>query len=349
MKDPKTKGLSPAKSMRTGAEAADSIHFSPVDAGQGCASMATGAKPISPAQARKIPIARKPRWIRTRPLGGPSFLKITELLKHYNLHTVCAESKCPNLAECWAGGTATLMIGSDTCTRACRFCAVKTARRPPPLDPDEPLHVARSIVKLGLKYVVLTSVDRDDLPDGGAGHFAETVRAIKKASSSILVESLVPDFQGDETAIACVVDSGLDVYAHNIETVKRLQARVRDHRAGYEQSLNTLIHAKAHAARQGRHLYTKSSIMLGLGETDAELEEAFDDLRASGVDVVTLGQYLRPSESHLPVEQYLTEEKFAELNQLAQSKGFLYTAAGPMMRSSYRAAEYFMEGVLQKR
>jgi lipoic acid synthetase len=240
------------------------------------------------------------------------------------------------------------MVGGDTCTRACRFCAVKTARIPPPLDPEEPAHVAESIAALGLRYVVLTSVDRDDLSDGGAGHFAATIREIKRLDSKIIVEALVPDFRGDLEAIQTLVDSGLDVYAHNIETVKRLQYRVRDPRAGYLQSLATLRAAKNYAQTVGHTLYTKSAVMLGLGEDELELEAAFEDLRAYDVDVLTLGQYLRPSLQHLPVEKYWSPEEFETLGKMAESKGFLYVASGPMVRSSYRAGEFFIEGMIEK-
>ena len=273
------------------------------------------------------------------------------MLRARSLHTVCEEAHCPNVAECWAGGTATFMLGGDTCTRACRFCAIKTARVPPPLDASEPKLVAESIATLGLHYVVLTSVDRDDMEDGGAGHFAETIREIKRLNSEIIVEALVPDFRGDERAVKTIVDSGLDVYAHNIETVSRLQYRVRDPRAGYEQSLRTLEAAKRIAqATPGRaELFTKSSIMLGLGESPEELEETYSDLRTYGVDVLTLGQYLRPSMQHLPVEKYVSPDEFAQYQRVAEGKGFLYVASGPMVRSSYRAGEFFIEGVITKR
>jgi lipoic acid synthetase len=240
------------------------------------------------------------------------------------------------------------MLGGDTCTRACRFCAVKTARIPPPLDPKEPAHVAESIAALRLHYVVLTSVDRDDLEDGGAHHFAETIKEIKRRDPKIIVEALVPDFRGDEKAVEIVVNSGLDVYAHNIETVNRLQYRVRDPRANYSQSLNSLVYAKKYARSQNQKLFTKSSIMLGLGEQTEELNQAFVDLRSFGIDVLTLGQYLRPSMQHLPVEKYLTPEEFENLKKLAETKGFLYVAAGPMVRSSYRAGEFFIKGVIEK-
>lgn len=343
----------------------------------------TGARPLSPSKAAQIMATRKPEWLKIRPPGGENYLQIKEMLRERKLNTVCQEAHCPNLTECWASGTATFMLGGDTCTRACRFCAVKTARIPPPLDPEEPFQIAASIATLGLHYVVLTSVDRDDLTDGGAGHFARTIQEIKRlsreqvaamaqnspangASSStsngaksaagprgasdrgILVEALVSDFRGDPAAIEMVVASGLDVYAHNIETVRSLQYRVRDPRAGYEQSLATLRWAKKTARETGRDLLTKSSIMLGLGETSAELDEAMDDLRASEVDILTFGQYLRPSMTHLPVEKYYTPEEFEDLRLRAQAKGFVYVASGPMVRSSYRAGELFIRGMLEK-
>jgi len=301
------------------------------------------ARPLSPSKAREILSAKKPEWLKIRPPGGEAYTRIKGLLRERGLHTVCEEAHCPNVSECWASGTATFMLGGDTCTRACRFCAIKTARIPPPLDPGEPLHVAESIATLGLHYVVLTSVDRDDLEDGGAGHFAATIREIKRLDPSIAVEALVPDFRGDTEAIQKIVDSGLDVYAHNIETVRSLQYRVRDPRAGYEQSLATLRHAKNYARSKGRVLYTKSSIMLGLGETDAELVQAFEDLRSYEVDVLTLGQYLRPSLSHLPVERFVAPSDFARYAKESEAMGFMYVASGPMVRSSYRAAELFLK------
>lgn len=307
------------------------------------------AKPLSPSKAAQVLASRKPDWLRIRPPGGESYTQIKGLLREKKLHTVCEEAHCPNVSECWASGTATFMLGGDTCTRACRFCAVKTARIPPPLDPEEPFQIAESIAALGLRYVVLTSVDRDDLSDGGAGHFAATIREIKRLDPNIIVEALVPDFRGDLEAIQTLVDSRLDVYAHNIETVQSLQYRVRDPRAGYFQSLATLRAAKAYAKTLGHELFTKSAIMLGLGETDSELEEAYHDLREYGVDVLTLGQYLRPSLQHLPVEKYYSPEEFQTIGKTAESKGFLYVASGPMVRSSYKAGEFFIQGVIEKR
>ena len=304
-------------------------------------------RPLSPSEAKKITPLKKPEWLKIRPPAGENYTQIKKLLRERNLHTVCEEAHCPNVAECWASGTATFMLGSEVCTRACRFCAIQTARRPPPLDPDEPFKVAEAVSALKLKYVVLTSVDRDDLADGGANHFAQTVKELKRLDPNLLVESLVSDFRGDQRAVEAIVDSGLDVYAHNVETVYRLQYRVRDPRAGYEQSLNTLLHAKAYARSKKQKLYTKSSIMLGLGETEEELVTAFQDLRKFEIDILTLGQYLRPSLSHLPVERYYSPEEFKHLEEIARKCGFLYVAAGPMVRSSYKASELFIEGLIR--
>ncbi len=305
-------------------------------------------RPISPSQAVSIAVSRKPSWLKVRAPGGENYQKIKKLLKDRNLSTVCEEARCPNIAECWASGTATIMIGTEVCTRACRFCAVKTARRPPPLDLKEPKSVAEAIAALKLKYIVLTSVDRDDLDDGGAGHFAKTIQEIKRLDSSVIVEALVPDFKGDPNAVETIVRSGVDVYAHNVETVKKLQYRVRDPRAGYEQSLGALRYAKTFANENGFRIFTKSSLMLGLGENDLELHQAFHDLRRFDVDVLTLGQYLRPTQKHLPVEKFYQPEEFEVLKDQAEKQGFMYVAAGPMVRSSYRAAELFLRGLIIK-
>ncbi len=308
-------------------------------------------RPLSPSRAREIAAEKKPAWLKIRPPAGENYHQIKEMLNERKLHTVCQEARCPNVAECWASGTATFMLGGDTCTRACRFCAIKTMRRPPDLDPNEPDHIASSVATLGLHYVVLTSVDRDDMVDGGAEHFAKTVSGIKTRNPKILVEALVSDFRGRVESIEAIVDSGVDVYAHNIETVKALQYRVRDPRANYDQSLETLKVAKRIAAERresaGRKpMFTKSSIMLGLGETEDELKEAFADLRAHGADVLTLGQYLRPTATHLPVERFYSPEEFAALEEIARDYGFLYIAAGPLVRSSYRAGEFFIQSLL---
>jgi lipoic acid synthetase len=306
-------------------------------------------RPLAPSEARKITPLRKPEWLKIRPPAGENYTQIKQLLKEGNLHTVCEEARCPNVAECWSSGTATFMLGTEVCTRACRFCAVKTARRPPPLDPDEPFKIAEAVSKLKLKYVVLTSVDRDDLKDGGANHFAQTIRELKRLDPNLMVEALVPDFRGEMKDVETIVDSGLDVYAHNIETVYRLQYRVRDPRAGYQQSLATLKHAKDYSRKSGRELFTKSAVMLGLGETREELHQSFLDLRTHEVDVLTVGQYLRPTLSHLPVERYYSPEEFKEIEVDSMGTGFLYVASGPMVRSSYKAGELFVESLIRNR
>jgi len=292
----------------------------------------------------KGPTNRLPPWIKVRPPGGENYARIKGLLRSQDLHTVCEEARCPNVGECWGGGTATFMLMGDTCTRGCRFCAVNTGNPQGRLDPLEPTKIARSLGELKLKYAVLTSVDRDDLPDGGASHFARTITESKRAHPETLLEVLIPDFQGDTRAVQKIIDAKPDVIAHNVETVRRLTPTVRDKRAGYDQSLAVHRYIK----QQNPAQYTKSSIMLGLGETDDELEETFRDLRAAGVDVLTLGQYLRPSDWHLAVESYVPPERFDALKARAEAHGFLYVASGPLVRSSYRAGEFFMEGLLKR-
>lgn len=267
------------------------------------------------------------------------------------LSTVCEEARCPNIGECWGGGgkekaTATIMLMGDTCTRACRFCSIKTSRTPGALDPHEPENTAEAIRRWGLGYIVLTSVDRDDLPDGGSKHIAETIAKIKSKAPGTLVEALVPDFQGKFDEVDRVARSGLDVYAHNVETVERTTPRVRDRRAGYRQTLSVLKRAKE--AQPG--LITKTSIMLGCDETDEEVLQTLKDLRnEADVDVVTLGQYMRSSKRLMPVSEYVPPEKFEYWKQKAEELGFLYVASGPLVRSSYRAGEFFIENVLKKR
>jgi lipoic acid synthetase len=292
----------------------------------------------------KGPTNRLPPWIKVRPPGGENYSHIKQTLRGMNLVTVCEEARCPNVAECWGGGTATFMLMGDTCTRGCRFCAVNTGNPKGWLDPLEPHKIARALGELKLKYAVITSVDRDDLRDGGASHFAKTIVESKKTHPDTLLEVLIPDFQGNEESIQQILDAKPDVIAHNVETVRRLTPTVRDKRAGYDQTMNVHRFIK----RQDPAQYTKSSIMVGLGETDQELEETFRDLRAAGVDVLTLGQYLRPSDWHLPVEEYVPPERFDALKTRAESYGFLYVASGPLVRSSYRAGEFFLEGVLRK-
>ncbi len=286
---------------------------------------------------------RKPEWLRVRPPSGENYVHLKTLFRSLDLHTVCEEAHCPNVWECWGGGTATIMLMGDTCTRGCRFCAVKSGNPHGVLDLGEPEKVAMALAEMDLSYVVLTSVDRDDLPDGGADHFAKTVREIKARRPDMLVEALIPDFQGDLDAVRAVVDSGVDVLDHNVETVERLQGTVRDRRANYAQSLAVLRGAKA--MREG--LFTKSSIMLGLGETRDEILQTMRDLRANEVDILTLGQYLRPSDWHLVVHEYVPPEFFDELREIGESMGFAYVAAGPLVRSSYRAGEFFMEKVIR--
>ncbi|WNK19136.1 lipoyl synthase [Halomonas piscis] len=282
-------------------------------------------------------LARKPKWLRARVPGGERFEAVKKNVAKHNLSTVCAESHCPNLGECWSNGTATIMLMGSVCTRACRFCAVDTGNPQGWLDKDEPANTANSVELMGLRYIVLTSVDRDDLDDGGAGHYASCVRAIKERTPEVVVEALTPDFDADPAAIERVADSGLEVFAQNVETVERLTSRVRDPRAGYRQTLDVLAHAKRHRP----DLITKTSIMLGLGETDEEIMQTFDDLRDIGVDIVTLGQYLRPTKNHLPVERWVTPEEFEDYRQKGLAKGFMEVPSGPLVRSSYRADRVF--------
>ena len=295
----------------------------------------------TPTRDRVTP-GPKPTWLKVPLPQGEEVARLRGILHSRQLHTVCEEARCPNLGECWAGGTATFMVLGDTCTRGCRFCAVKTLGTGNPVDPEEPAQVAAAAVAMDLTYVVLTMVDRDDLPDGGAAHVAATVRAIKARRRSMLVEALTGDFGGDRGQIATVLAAGPDVFAHNLETTERLTPRVRDHRCSYRQSLSVLQAAKD--IQPGT--VTKSSLMLGLGESEREVDQAMDDLRAAGVDVVTLGQYLRPTLKHLPVREHVSPARFRAHEDRARRKGFLYVAAGPLVRSSYKAAEYYLEGKL---
>nr|XP_054755346.1 lipoyl synthase, mitochondrial-like [Lytechinus pictus] len=293
---------------------------------------------------------RLPPWLKTEIPIGKSYSGIKKNLRNLNLHTVCEEAKCPNIGECWGGGehgtaTATIMILGDTCTRGCRFCSVKTARKPPPPDPNEPVNTGAAIASWGVDYIVLTSVDRDDLPDGGSAHFAETVSEIKRQNPTILVECLTPDFRGDLEAVERVAVSGLDVYAHNVETVSKLQKFVRDPRANYKQSLTVLEHVK----KIRPDVFTKSSIMLGLGETDGEVFQTLKDLRTAGVSCLTLGQYMQPTKRHLKVAEYVTPEKFKYWEKVGNKLGFAYTASGPLVRSSYKAGEYFLTNMVKEK
>ncbi|HEV3182480.1 MAG TPA: lipoyl synthase [Steroidobacteraceae bacterium] len=287
----------------------------------------------SPAQG--LPKARLPAWLRARAPNGAGFQQVRALVREHRLATVCEEAHCPNIGECWNAGTATIMLMGAVCTRACRFCSVDTGNPHGWLDAEEPENAARTVELMKLKYVVLTSVDRDDLPDGGAAHYAACVRAIKRRNPGTAVEALTPDFCGVLADVATVVDSGVEVFAQNIETVRRLTHPVRDARAGYEQTLAVLAHAKRHRPA----VLIKSSLMLGLGETDAEIEAALGDLRAAGVDLVTLGQYLRPTLNHLPVERFVSPAEFDHYRQRALALGFLECVSGPLVRSSYRAEQ----------
>jgi lipoic acid synthetase len=324
--------------------------------------------------------SRKPAWLRSQIPTGEEFTRVKATLREHDLTTVCEEANCPNLGECWSGaegggpaasaaetasgggaaeaghateaapgasnpagnrgGTATFMLMGDQCTRNCGFCDVDTGGGQP-LDPEEPTNVASAVAEIGLEYVVLTSVDRDDLEGQGAAHFAETIRELKRRDPGVLVEVLIPDFQGDPDLVGKIVDAGPDVIAHNVETVERLQGRVRDPRAGYEQSLAVLEQVARDA-----DAHAKTSIMLGHGEHDHEVYQTLADCREAGVDVITLGQYLRPSREHLPVREYVHPQAFETWRRVAEEElGFLYCASGPMVRSSYRAGELFVEAL----
>jgi len=311
---------------------------------------AVGARPVRrKAAKRSKKILPKPLWLKAKPADSENYQRLRSTVRELGLATVCEEARCPNIGECWGGGedgtaTATIMIMGDTCTRGCRFCSVKTSRAPPPLDPEEPEKVSSAIAKWGLDYVVLTSVDRDDLEDQGSNHFAEVVEKLKEKKPDLLVEALTPDFQGNKDLIRTVSTSGLDVFAHNMETVERLTPFVRDRRAKYHQSLEVLRYAKSVGG-----CLTKTSIMLGLGETDEEVQKTLEDLRAAEVDVVTFGQYLQPTKKHLAVKEYVTPEKFEIWKQKAEAIGFTYVASGPLVRSSYKAGEFFLKNYLQEK
>jgi lipoyl synthase len=278
---------------------------------------------------------RKPPWLRA-PLGvGAHFNAVKDIVRQHRLSTVCEEAKCPNIGECWNAGTATIMLMGSVCTRACRFCAVDTGNPRGWLDLEEPENVARSVELMGLKYVVLTSVNRDDLSDGGAAHYAAAIRAIKRRNPDTAVEALTPDFQGVVKDVHTVLDSGLDVFAQNVETVERLTHPVRDARAGYAQTIEVLRAAKLYRPA----VLTKTSLMLGLGETDAEIRQSMLDLRAANVDVLTLGQYLRPTPNHLEIQRFVTPQQFDDYREWALELKFLECVSGPLVRSSYRAEQ----------
>ena len=363
----------PSKPNRASTSFSDTLNSGP-----SFADFVSPNAPLSPAEAyeiktatvgpdgRKKTITRLPEWLKTPIPVNQNYKKIKKDLRGLNLHTVCEEAKCPNISDCWGGSdksaaTATIMLMGDTCTRGCRFCSVKTSKAPPPLDPHEPENTAEALRRWGLGYVVLTSVDRDDLADGGARHFAETIMKIKQKAPTMLVEALTGDYAGDLEMVKKVALSGLDVYAHNVETTEALTPFVRDRKATFRQSLAVLRTAKEAQPT----LITKTSIMLGLGETDEQLMDALKgkfshhhlplpllthvELRKNNVDVVTFGQYMRPTKRHMAVHEYITPDKFELWRQRALDMGFLYCASGPLVRSSYKAGEAFIENVLKKR
>src|ERR1700691_3558417 len=300
---------------------------------QGFTAIKDGIKPLREVDRRGL--AGKPGWLKARPAVGAGYDFVRRTVREHRLATVCEEAKCPNIGECWDAGTATIMLMGAVCTRACRFCAVDTGNPRAWLDAQEPQHVAASVELMQLRYVVLTSVNRDDLADGGAAHYAACIRAIRQRNPNTAVEALTPDFQGVLRDVETVVDAGPQVFAQNVETVRRLTHPVRDPRAGYEQTLAVLAHAKCH--RPG--LLTKTSLMLGLGESDAEIAQCMDDLRVVGVDILTLGQYLRPTVNHLSVERFVTPEQFQQYRAWGLTRGFRECVSGPLVRSSYRAEQ----------
>lgn len=290
-----------------------------------------------------MPRTPKPPWLKVKMPGGERYQRIKARARELDLHTVCEEARCPNIGECWGGGTATFMVMGGICTRGCRFCAVTTRRQGMPLDVEEPVKVAEAIRELELDYVVVTSVDRDDLEDQGAGHFAACIREIRARNPRTLVEVLIPDFSGQAELLRRVVEARPDVLAHNVECVERLTPRVRDPRAGYAQSLEVLRQTKLMDPER----FTKSSLMVGVGETEAEMVQAMLDLRAVGVDFLTIGQYLQPTQKHLKIDSYVPPAVFAEYERIGKDLGFAYVASGPLVRSSYKAGEFFIQQYLR--
>jgi lipoic acid synthetase len=302
---------------------------------RGFSAIKNGVKQRVERRAQASP--SKPRWLKARLPGGAAYERVKDIVTEHSLATVCQESMCPNIGECWANGTATIMLMGEVCTRSCQFCAVDTGNPRGWLDADEPANSARSVELMNLKYVVLTSVDRDDLPDGGARHYADCVRAIKETCPHTAVEALTPDFRGRQADVATVLDSGVDVFAQNVETVEGLTRTVRDPRAGYWQTLEVLGFAKRHRA----DVLTKTSLMVGLGETDWEIRATLLDLKECAVDIVTFGQYLRPTKNHLPVARFVAPDEFEKYRRWGLDLGFLEVVAGPLVRSSYRADRVF--------
>ncbi len=304
----------------------------------------TPPDPVPTPSARRS-TERKPSWLKVPLPGGEGYTRLKEMTQRLKLHTVCEEARCPNVGECWKGNhaTMTIMVLGDECTRRCRFCAVKTVERAAPPDPEEPEHVGQAVAEMDLGYLVITSVDRDDLPDGGAGHYAACIRAIRAKSDRTVVETLIPDYAGP--SLAALMEARPDVLAHNVEVVSRLQRRIRDPRCSFERSLDVLREAKA----LDPSVFTKSSLMVGLGETQAELLESMTQLRDAGVDFLTLGQYLRPTPNHAPVIEFVEPARFDELRKAGEDLGFAYVAAGPLVRSSYKAGEFFAERMVRER
>lgn len=305
---------------------------------------------LSPSNARKndpgtVLPERKPAWLKVPLPGGEGYARLKTMARRLNLHTVCEEARCPNVGECWKGerATLTLMVLGVECTRLCRFCAVKTNARPAPPDPDEPRHVGQAVGEMKIGYVVITSVDRDDLPDGGSAHYAACVREIRRHSQGTVIETLIPDYVGSD--LATLMRARPDVLAHNVEVVDRLQRKIRDPRCSFERSIATLREAKELAP----DALTKSSLMLGLGESHSEVLDAMQRLRAARVDLLTLGQYLRPSERHAPVKEFVEPARFADYRITGERMGFRYVASGPLVRSSYKAAEFFFERTVCER
>lgn len=292
---------------------------------------------------RTSALSPKPAWLKVRAPGGETYQKLKETFRALDVYTVCEEARCPNVGECWSEGTATVMLLGDTCTRGCKFCSVTTGNPKGVVDVREPEHVARAISSMGLQYVVLTMVDRDDLLDGGASHVARTVARTKELRPDMLLEVLLGDFSGNMEHVDTTVLAGADVWAHNVEVVERLQRSVRDVRCSYERSLAVLRRAKECRPE----VVVKTSLMVGLGESDEEIFEAMKDIRAAGVDILTLGQYLRPTPKHLPVERFVTPDMFEQYRLKAMEMGFAYCASGALVRSSYKAAEAFVRGMLR--
>ncbi len=327
---------------RTPEQMANETRSKTSNAGEPATRVAASAPAPAAPPARPAP---KPAWLKVRVPGGAEYARLDNLTRKLKLHTVCQEAHCPNIGECWSGphATLTLMVLGDACTRRCRFCAVKTVLSAPPPDPEEPAHVGQAIAALSVSYVVLTSVDRDDLPDGGAGHYAACIDAIRQRAPGVWVETLIPDYTG--AALETLMRARPDVLAHNVEVVDRLQRKIRDPRCSFERSLETLRGARTLQPE----VLTKSSLMLGLGESEAEINDALLRLRAARVDLLTLGQYLRPSPQHAPVREFVTPERFATWAGRARELGFLDVSAGPLVRSSYKAGELAAARLLGER